>query len=93
MGVSIALGLYGRIPVELGQLQHLRVLSMGNNRLCGELPASLGKLTRLQRIVLHQNCLSGKVPEVLGQLGCIVNLAGNIGMQPCCDLFVGSNED
>ena len=32
-------GLYGRIPSELGQLSQLRVLSMGNNQLCGELPS------------------------------------------------------
>jgi hypothetical protein len=31
-------GLFGRIPDELGELKCLRVLSMGNNKLCGELP-------------------------------------------------------
>ena len=76
------LGLKGRLPNELGQLSHLRVLSMGNNKLCGELPESLGNLKNLQRIVLHQNALTGRVPDVLGQLGCIVNLAGNIGLEP-----------
>jgi len=74
-------GLYGKIPEELGELSNLRVLSMGNNRLCGELPKSLGKLKKLQRIVLHQNCLTGIVPKELGKLGCIVNLAGNIGLE------------
>ena len=46
-----------------------------------QLPESLGSLRSLQRIVLHQNRLTGRVPESLGQLGCIVNLAGNPGLQ------------
>jgi hypothetical protein len=75
-------GLRGCLPDELGELSHLRVLSMGNNRLCGQLPPSLGLLTNLQRIVLHQNCLTGRVPDALGRLGCIVNLAGNLGLDP-----------
>ena len=29
-------GLIGRLPHELGELDQLRVLSMGNNQLCGE---------------------------------------------------------
>ena len=74
-------GLIGRLPHELGELDQLRVLSMGNNQLCGELPASLGNLKHLQRIVLHQNKLTGQVPASLGKLGCIVNLAGNVGLE------------
>jgi Leucine-rich repeat (LRR) protein len=74
-------GLTGRLPYELGELRQLRVLSMGNNQLCGELPSSLGSLRHLQRIVLHQNRLIGAVPDSLGKLGCIVNLAGNPGLQ------------
>ena len=54
---------------------------MGNNKICGPLPESLGRLTQLQRIVLHQNKLSGPVPPELWRLGCIVNLAGNAGLQ------------
>lgn len=54
-------GLVGELPAELGELRQLRVLSMGNNRICGSLPPSLGRLTNLQRIVLHQNKLSGKL--------------------------------
>lgn len=75
-------GLKGRLPLELGELSQLRVLSMGNNKLCGQLPESLGNLKNLQRIVLHQNALTGEVPDALGRLGCIVNLAGNIGLEP-----------
>ena len=65
---------------ELGELKHLRVLSMGNNKICGQLPESLGRLKQLQRIVLHQNNLTGTVPPDLWRLGCIVNLAGNVGL-------------
>jgi hypothetical protein len=61
---------------------------MGNNRLSGSLPPSLGALSSLQRIVLHQNRLSGAVPSELGQLGCIVNLAGNPGLEHGADVSV-----
>ena len=74
-------GLVGPLPRELGELQNLRVLSMGNNRLCGSLPASLGRLSNLQRIVLHQNQLVGHIPNQLISLGCIINLAGNSGLE------------
>lgn len=82
-------GLCGHIPSELGELMQLRVLSMGNNRLSGFLPQSLGKLSSLQRIVLHQNRLSGEVPPEFGSLGCIVNLAGNPGLQHGDDVPLG----
>ena len=74
-------GLVGPIPGELGELQNLRVLSMGNNRLSGSLPETLGQLTNLQRIVLHQNQLMGHIPDQLMSLGCIINLAGNSGLE------------
>jgi hypothetical protein len=37
-------------------------------------------------IVLHQNKLTGEVPHSLGQLGCIVNLAGNNGLEHGVDV-------
>ena len=66
---------------EIGELVNLRVLSMGNNMICGALPPEIGRLTNLQRIVLHQNRLTGDVPEALWKLGCVVNLAGNVGLR------------
>lgn len=54
---------------------------MGNNKLSGRLPHTLGRLRHLQRIVLHQNKLTGVVPSTLWDLGCIVNLAGNRGLE------------
>jgi len=74
-------GIYGPIPKEFGCLRNMRVLSMGNNRISGHIPSTLGNLRNLQRIVLHQNKLSGPVPPCLWELGCIVNLAGNSGLQ------------
>jgi hypothetical protein len=76
----------GPLPSELGELWQLRVLSLGNNRLSGSLPSSLGHLTNLQRIVLHQNKLSGAIPLDLCRLGCIVNLAGNTGLDHGIDV-------
>lgn len=83
-------GLSGRLPVELCLLVELRVLSMGNNYLAGTLPPALGTLPHLQRIVLHQNKLTGSIPHELVQSGCIVNLAGNPGLELGPD--VPSNE-
>jgi len=74
-------GLSGRLPVELCLLVELRVLSMGNNFLAGNLPPALGTLPNLQRIVLHQNKLTGNIPDELVHSGCIVNLAGNPGLE------------
>jgi hypothetical protein len=37
-------------------------------------------------IVLHQNKLAGHVPASLGKLGCIVNLAGNVGLEHGADV-------
>ncbi len=74
-------GLTGRLPMEICMLQELRVLSAGNNNIVGELPAALGALPNLQRIVLHQNRLYGPVPPELAANGCIVNLAGNSGLE------------
>ena len=82
-------GIVGRLPVELCMLRELRVLSMGNNLITGSLPAALGCLPCLQRIVLHQNQLSGPVPRELSANGCIVNLAGNLGLDNGPDVPTG----
>ena len=60
--------LTGEIPVELGSLTNLEVLSLSSNRLTGEIPAELGSLTNLRSLWLALNQLTGEIPAELGDL-------------------------
>ena len=57
-----------KIPLELGQLSHLTLLSLGHNGLTVEIPPELGQLSRLQELHLCCNGLTGQIPAELGQL-------------------------
>ncbi len=71
--------LTGQIPTTLGDLEHLEVLSLGNNAFTGTIPAELGNLPKLRELSLEDNELEGPVPERLGQLLQLrrLNLSGN----------------
>ena len=71
--------LTGQIPTTLGDLEHLEVLSLGNNAFTGTIPAELGNLPNLRELSLEDNELEGPVPERLGQLLQLqrLNLSGN----------------
>ena len=60
--------LSGEIPVELGNLTNLLLLSLWGNELSGEIPAELGNLTSLRELFLGLNELSGEIPAELGDL-------------------------
>ena len=60
--------LTGEIPMELGNLARLEVLSLFKNRLTGEIPAQLGNLTNLRILSLKDNQLTGDIPPELGSL-------------------------
>ena len=72
-------GLVGTLPPELGDLAHLRQLSIEGNELTGRLPAELGQLTELRALFLGSNGLTGPIPATLGDLTNLrgVNLGGN----------------
>ena len=55
-------GLIGEIPPELGDLDLLRNLDLGQNQLSGEIPRELGNLASLQYLILSNNQLSGEIP-------------------------------
>jgi Leucine-rich repeat (LRR) protein len=57
--------LSGSIPLELGNLSRLRMLSLGSNNLSGEIPPELGNCSSLTYLVLTMNSLSGQIPEVI----------------------------
>ena len=67
-GPQLGAGLTGTIPPELGALNRLRVLDLGENSLTGSIPPALGKLGNLQDLELGWNNLSGPIPPGLGRL-------------------------
>ena len=62
------LGLNGRIPPELGNLDRLVLLSLQRNRLTGSIPPELGNLASLQTLNLNYNDLTGTIPRELARL-------------------------
>ena len=61
-------GLAGRIPPELGDLEHLQSLVLAGNELEGDIPPELGGLAELRRLDLGSNSLTGMIPSELGDL-------------------------
>ena len=61
-------GLSGRIPPELGELQHLTRLDLSGNGLEGPVPSELGGLSGLRRLNLSNNRLTASIPPELGAL-------------------------
>ena len=61
-------GLNGRIPPELGRLDHLVWLMLRRNRLAGAVPPELGDLERLEILNLSFNRLTGAIPPELAKL-------------------------
>ncbi|CAK8540209.1 unnamed protein product [Lathyrus sativus] len=66
--------IYGQIPIELGNLINLRVLSMENNSLEGTIPTTFGKFQNIQRLRLPLNRLSGDIPASIGNLSQLYHL-------------------
>lgn len=62
------MGLNGRIPPGLGDLEQLVVLRLSSNLLGGEIPPELSKLENLQVLSLTRNQLTGSVPPELVKL-------------------------
>ena len=73
--------LTGEIPGEIGMLESLKILDLGNfviigqpgapptkNRLTGEIPGEMGMLGALEQLSLVDNALTGSIPRELGNL-------------------------
>ena len=64
-----AVGLWGHLPAELGNLSKLQWLGLKYNyRLRGAIPPELGSLSNLEELHLSFNQLSGEIPPELGNL-------------------------
>ncbi|KAA8529019.1 hypothetical protein F0562_033493 [Nyssa sinensis] len=73
-------GLSGQIPLKsIGNLTHLRTLSLRHNSLSGPPPPDLGSCTELRELFFQENDFSGEIPTSLFGLNNLVrlNLAGN----------------
>ncbi|XP_072950435.1 receptor kinase-like protein Xa21 [Typha angustifolia] len=60
--------LEGSIPVGIGNLVNLSILTCNNNFLTGAIPATLARLEMLHIIYLDGNNLSGEIPSTFGNL-------------------------
>ncbi|PIA24704.1 hypothetical protein AQUCO_91600001v1, partial [Aquilegia coerulea] len=60
--------IYGSIPVGIGNLVKLYLISLSVNYLTGAIPISIGKLNQLRELYLGKNLLSGHIPSSLCNL-------------------------
>jgi len=60
--------LIGNIPIEIGNIIGLEILSLNNNQLSGSIPSELGNLISLTKLQMQNNQLSGSIPVEFGNL-------------------------
>ncbi|KAG9141713.1 hypothetical protein Leryth_022032 [Lithospermum erythrorhizon] len=70
-------GHIGSIPLEIGNLTHLKTLDLHKNNLNGSIPLSLGRLTGLKTLDLSENKLTGSIPSLKSPMLNIVDLNRN----------------
>lgn len=61
-------GLSGTLSPSIGNLSHLRTMSLQNNRLSGHIPSEIGNLSKLETLDLSGNQFVGMIPSSLGSL-------------------------
>ncbi|KAI4295468.1 hypothetical protein L6164_035513 [Bauhinia variegata] len=66
--------LSGELPLSLGQVSSLRVLSLSQNNLKGKIPKQIGGLACLEQLDLSYNNFSGQIPQEIGGLKSITIL-------------------
>lgn len=60
--------LFGKLPLQIVKLTHLRYLSLRDNYLFGEIPSEIGKLNQLKYLSLWSNELEGDIPAEIWTL-------------------------
>ncbi|XP_039136889.1 leucine-rich repeat receptor-like protein kinase PXC2 [Dioscorea cayenensis subsp. rotundata] len=63
------------LPVTIGNLSRLRVLSLSGNNLSGKLPETIGNLAHLKFLDLSGNAISGRLPDSFGNLSQLQHLS------------------
>ncbi|XBI88165.1 hypothetical protein VPH35_026157 [Triticum aestivum] len=65
--------LWGKIPMEMGNLSHIKSLNLSNNFFTGSIPATFANLSEIESLDLSENRLSGSVFSVAynNLLGCL----------------------
>jgi len=58
----------GEIPIGLGDIKNLKVISFSDNKINGIVPEALGKLKSLERLELADNQIQGGLPAAIGEL-------------------------
>ncbi|GLT69600.1 hypothetical protein SLA2020_417380 [Shorea laevis] len=80
--------IYGNIPLEIGNLSNLMVLSLSSNHLTGPIPGTIGRLQQLQGLYLGSNRLQGTIPNDLCHLDRLYELESDYnqltGSMPEC---------
>ena len=61
-------GLYGNLPVEIGNLTELQIISLESNNLTGSLPQEIGNLINLEELILSSNNMRGELPKEIGNM-------------------------
>jgi Leucine-rich repeat (LRR) protein len=69
----------GQLPIELGDMASLSILSLTDNQISGSIPTELSNLTNLTKLLLNNNLMTGPIPAKLGSLSklTIINLGSN----------------
>ncbi|KOM37541.1 hypothetical protein LR48_Vigan03g092300 [Vigna angularis] len=67
-------GIHGNIPVGIGNLANLALISLEGNHLTGSLPHTLGRLKNLRELYLNVNKFSGRIPSSLGNLSVLTKI-------------------
>ena len=67
--------LKGALPMSIGNLDSLKILSLDSNQLSGSIPDSISNLSNLKRISLNLNELTGSIPESIGNLSNLTYLS------------------
>ena len=78
----------GTIPMGIGNLSNLNILSLENNELVGPIPPTIRGMNGLQGLFLQHNKLQGSIPDGICQLRNLVELFLNhnklFGPIPAC---------
>jgi hypothetical protein len=69
-----SLGIVGSLPDSIGNLTHMKLLSLQYNSLAGSIPTALGSLTKMVYLDLSNNKLEAELPQELCPLASVATV-------------------